>query len=84
MILCDRIKSIMKIPCPTPKDLGQIIRKRRKKLDLTQVEAAGLCGVGITFLSRVERGQTTAEIGKVLHLMRSLGLDVFVNSEDDP
>lgn len=58
----------------TPKNIGQIIRKQRKKLGITQLEAAGLCGVGITFLSKVERGHEAAEIGKVLHVLKSLGL----------
>jgi y4mF family transcriptional regulator len=62
----------------TPQQIGQAIRHKRKALGLTQEEAAGLCGVGITFLSRVERGQATAEIGKVFHVLHSLGLKVSI------
>jgi y4mF family transcriptional regulator len=58
--------------------LGRLIRQRRKADGLTQAEAAGLCGVGARFLSEVERGKVTAEIGKVLRVVRGLGLELSV------
>ncbi|HJG37825.1 type II toxin-antitoxin system Y4mF family antitoxin [Enorma phocaeensis] len=62
----------------TPSDLGSIIKAERKRQGLTQVEFAGLCGVGITFLSQLENGKETAELGKTLAVLTTLGLDVFV------
>ena len=64
-------------PIQTPGDLGEIIRQTRKSLGLTQAELAGLSGVGITFLSNIENGKETAEIGKVLVVANTLGLDLF-------
>lgn len=62
----------------TPSDLGSIIKAERKRQGLTQAEFAGLCGVGITFLSQLENGKETAELGKTLAVLTTLGLDVFV------
>jgi len=62
----------------TPEEIGIIIRRQRKALKLTQEEASGLCGVGVTFLSRVERGHDSAEIGKLLRVLRSLGCKVVI------
>ncbi len=64
-------------PIQTPGDLGEIIRQTRKSQGLTQAELAGLSGVGITFLSNIENGKETAEIGKVLVVANTLGLDLF-------
>lgn len=62
----------------TPSDLGSIIKAERKRQGFTQAEFAGLCGVGITFLSQLENGKETAELGKTLTVLTTLGLDVFV------
>ncbi len=43
-------------------------------MGLTQLDAAGLCGVGERFLSELERGKQSAELGKVLQVLRRLGL----------
>ena len=55
-------------------DLGASIRSRRKAMGLTQRDAAGLCGVGERFLSELERGKDTVELGKVLQVLGRLGL----------
>lgn len=56
------------------KQLGKAIRDQRKSVGLTQLDAAGLCGVGERFLSELERGKPTAELGKVLQVITRLGL----------
>ncbi len=58
----------------TPEAIGQVIRARRKSDRLTQAQAAGLCGVGTRFLSELERGKATAELGKALQVLRGLGI----------
>ena len=60
----------------SPEAIGQVIRARRKADRLTQAQAAGLCGVGTRFLSELERGKATAELGKVLRVLRGLGIQV--------
>lgn len=58
--------------------LGKAIRDRRKELNYTQSHLAEFTGLSITFISDVERGKKTAEIGKVLELLHVLGLDILV------
>lgn len=61
-------------------DLGALIRTERKRQGLTQTDLAGLSGVGITFLSQLENGKETAEIGKALNVLATLGIDLFAES----
>lgn len=56
--------------------LGQLVRAERKAQGLTQVQAAGLCGVGVRFLHDLERGKSTAHLGKVLDVLSTLGIRV--------
>ena len=59
-------------------DLGRMVRLHRKQRNLTLETLAGLSNVGIRFLSEFERGKDTAEIGKVLQVMRSMGLEMVI------
>ena len=58
--------------------VGKIIREERKRQGFTQGELADLCGVGITFISQLERGKQSVEAGKVLNVLALLGIDVFL------
>jgi y4mF family transcriptional regulator len=60
------------------KSLGMIVRERRKELNYTQAFLAEFTGLSVTFISDVERGKTTAEIGKVIQLLHILGMDILV------
>lgn len=61
-------------------ELGHAIRVRRKALSLTQAGVAQIAGVGNRFVSELERGKSTAEIGKVLRVVSVLGLDLHLVS----
>lgn len=69
----------MEVSIKTPEDLGAVIRERRKKAKLTQKKAAALAGVGVRFLSELERGKPTAQIGKTLKVAQLLGLELRIN-----
>jgi transcriptional regulator with XRE-family HTH domain len=58
--------------------LGGIARSRRESLGLGLREAAPAAGVGPRFLSEFERGKPTAEVGKALAALHSIGLDLAV------
>ena len=58
-------------------DVGRLIRARRRKLGYTQAELAEIVGVGVTYLSHLENGKETAEMGKALHLLQMLGIDLY-------
>lgn len=56
-------------------DFGAAIRKRRKELGYTQAELASYCDCSAVYLSNLENGKETAEIGKALFVASRLGLD---------
>lgn len=60
----------------TAKEFGAAIRVRRKERGLTQAALAEFTGFSVSFLSDLENGKETAEIGKALYLANLLGLDV--------
>ncbi|RLJ22027.1 transcriptional regulator [bacterium endosymbiont of Escarpia laminata] len=57
-------------------DLGRFVRAHRKEQQATQSEFAALCGVGTRFISELENGKPTIQIGKVLQVLSCLGLEV--------
>lgn len=63
--------------------LGQAVREERLKQGLTQAELAGLSGVGITYLSKLENGKATSELGKALGVIATLGLNVYLQRRED-
>jgi len=56
------------------KDLGKAVREARAAMKLRQAEAALLCGVGVRFLSDLERGKETVRMGPTLKVIQGLGL----------
>ena len=60
-------------------DLGSVIRLQRKQLGLTQQELADACGCSIMYLSNLERGKETAELGIALRIVNLLGLDMTLS-----
>lgn len=57
-------------------DIGKCVRAQRKAQGATQPEFAALCGVGVRFISELENGKSTMEVGKVLKVLKCLGLQV--------
>lgn len=57
------------------KEFGAAIRARRKELGYTQAWLADFTGFSVSFLSDLERGKVTAELGKALFIANTLGLD---------
>jgi len=62
----------------TSQEIGSVIARKRKEIGLKQEIAAGLSGVGTKFLSQLENGKETAEIGKVLQVLNRLGLELYI------
>lgn len=59
-------------------DLGRAIRHKRKEIGMRQETAAGMTGVGTKFLSQLENGKETAELGKALQVLHKMGLELYV------
>jgi len=62
----------------TSEELGRIIRFKRKEIGVRQEVVAGMAGVGTKFLSQLENGKETAELGKTLQVLRKMGLEVYI------
>ena len=60
----------------TDRDLGTIIRDRRKSLGLDQATLAAPVGVSRQWVVEVEKGKARAEVGLALRTLRVLGLEL--------
>lgn len=63
-------------------DFGLALRKRRKKLNYTQAFLSEFSGLSVSFISDLERGKNTAELGKALYLANLLGLDLDLSGRE--
>lgn len=59
--------------------LGEMIRKQRKDKGLTQKQLTELTGLSSSFISDVENGKATVELGKVIQIINVLGLNMDIN-----
>ncbi|NQU26817.1 MAG: helix-turn-helix transcriptional regulator [Candidatus Marinimicrobia bacterium] len=64
----------------SPKQLGATIRAKRKQLKVTQKDLALTCGTGLRFIIDLEKGKPTCQIGKILQVIRALGLKFNISS----
>jgi transcriptional regulator with XRE-family HTH domain len=62
----------------TAEELGHLVRVHRKHRRLTLETVSGLGNLSTRFLSEFERGKETAEIGKVLKALRTMGLEIII------
>ncbi len=60
------------------KSFGEAVRKRRKELGYTQAYLCEITGISASFLSNLENGKPTAELGKSIRIANLLGMDVIV------
>lgn len=61
--------------------LGNIIRTTRKQQQLTQIELAGICGVGVRFIRELEQGKQSCHMGKTLHVLHMLGIQMTLDGQ---
>jgi transcriptional regulator with XRE-family HTH domain len=59
-------------------ELGTLMRAFRKSQHLTLEKVSGITNSGMRFLSELERGKETAELGKTLEILNKLGLEVII------
>jgi len=55
------------------KNIGAMLRIKRKQMKLTQSDAAGLCNVGTRFISELENGKPTMHYEKALKVLKRYG-----------
>ncbi|MCH7894281.1 MAG: helix-turn-helix transcriptional regulator [Proteobacteria bacterium] len=64
----------------TPEQLGQIVRKTRKEMGVIQSDLALTSGTGLRFISDLENGKPTCQIGKVLQVLQTLGIRIALQT----
>lgn len=62
--------------------IGEIIKDRRKSLNITQPTLAALAGVGLNTLVAVERGNGNPKLQTILTILDTLGLKIDVVLKD--
>jgi len=60
----------------TPQQLGEVIRRRRRELGLTQTQVAEVANTNLRFVSELERGKPTARLENVLRVLATLGIEL--------
>lgn len=70
-------KGPTRIEIASPADLGRLVRKAREASNLSQQSFADLAGVGRRFVSEIENGKPTLELGKVLKVAAAAGISLF-------
>ena len=63
-------------------DFGAIVRARRKELGYSQHQLADYCGCGTRFISDLENGKDTIQLGKALDVAAMLGLNAYLASRE--
>lgn len=68
----------------TSTEIGQMVRTVRKKIGVTQAELALTSGTGLRFISDLENGKSTCQIGKVLTVLQTLGITIALAAPTTP
>ena len=67
----------------TCESMGKTIRDLRRSQGLTQAQLAGLSNTGVRFISDLENGKETCHLGKILHVLDTLGVESIIQSPYD-
>lgn len=67
----------------TAKEIGEIVRKARKGLGVTQKILALTSGTGLRFIIELEHGKPTCELQKTLTVLQTLGIRLELHAPSD-
>ena len=56
--------------------LTEVIKSRRKALDISQQDLAEMAGIGLATIKDIERGKGNPSIGTVSKIMGVLGMEI--------
>jgi len=65
------------------KQFGESIKRRRKTLAMNQADLALVSGTGVRFISDLENGKPTCELGKALKVLENLGIEPVLKPRDE-
>jgi HTH-type transcriptional regulator / antitoxin HipB len=71
-----------RVTITSPAELGAALRAARRARGLRLEDVAAGAGVGVRFLSELERGKPTSRLGETLRVASSLGLCVSIEDPD--
>jgi y4mF family transcriptional regulator len=66
-----------------PEDVGSLVRQRRLDLKLTQAQLAEKLDATQKYISRLEAGKPTVQLGGVLKVFRELGINLIVDLHEN-
>jgi HTH-type transcriptional regulator/antitoxin HipB len=66
----------------SPESIGAAIRHYRRQAGLSQADLAREAGISREYLSRLENGQETEQLRRILRLLRKLGLRMSIQEAD--
>lgn len=58
---------------------GRAVKEKRRKLGYTQGFLADFSGLSVSFISDLENGKHTCELGKALYVANILGMDCVLD-----
>jgi len=64
----------------SPRDLGNLIQRARKKRGLTQTDLAQLAGLRQELISKIERGQEGTKLSNIYALLAPLDLELMIGA----
>ena len=64
----------------TTQGIGEAVRTRRKLLGMNQAELAMVSGTGVRFISDLENGKESCELGKTLMVLKNLGIQIAITT----
>lgn len=67
----------------TTSDIGKLVRDTRKALGVSQHDLALTSGTGQRFISELENGKATCQLGKALVVLQTLGIKLQLKSPVD-
>ena len=56
--------------------LAEVIKSRRKTLDISQQDLAEMAGIGLATIKNIERGRGNPSMGTVSKIMEVLGMEI--------
>lgn len=68
------------LPITSPETLGKVLRRHRKDLGLTQIEAGKRFNLPQKTVSNIEAGLPGVHISSIFRYMSSLGLEMHLES----
>ena len=74
----------MNVTIMDAKQIGRIIRERRKLLRVSQAQLADLAACSIPSIINAEAGKPTQQLDKLLAILKILGLSITISDSVKP